>query len=90
MKRPVKMCPVNKARCPNPTCNRAQENPYDPSRNFRGRGVTQCPLCGTEYFFHAADGCVYMAGLWPDEARRIDIDAPLPEIWRQLGVMAVA
>lgn len=91
-RRPVLKCRANRVRCPDPTCDHVQRivgSTID-SAKFRGRGIAACQRCGQQYFFHAADGCADVAGLWPGEAEQIDIDAPLPSIWQLLGVMEAA
>jgi hypothetical protein len=76
--------------CPNPTCGHVQPAARTPHGKFRGRGIEACPHCATEYFYHAADGGVEVIGLWPGEAERLDVDAPLPDIWQRLGILAAA
>lgn len=89
-RRPVKKCPANRVTCPDPTADHVQPSPRTPHGKFRGRGIDACATCGIEYFHYTADGGTEVIGLYPGEAEHLNIDAPLPEIWRQLGVMAVA
>lgn len=89
-RRPIVKCKANRVRCPDPTCAHTQPPPRTPHGKSRGRGIDACARCNTEYFHHTADGGTEVIGLWPGEAERLDIDAPLPSIWEQLGILVAA
>lgn len=94
-RRNAMFCPANLTVCPHQQCGATLSSRLSVRHRIanarqRRTGIQTCPACQQKHFWHASDGGAVTWELYPGEAEHLNIDAPLPEIWRQLGVMAVA